>query len=144
MNGNDSKKVNINVEKRNGSHEAFDEEKLARGVSRSGTPFMMAKDIAKSIHTELKENNNNSDNNTIRSSQIKEFVIEELKSRNEKVIAESYSGYSKNTITELSGNNKYDSKAGPTQRSHSKEYIKQKDSTDQKVINSNQRPQQQT
>ena len=140
MNGNDSEQVNINVEKRNGSHESFNEDKLARGVSRSGTPFMMAKDIAKSIYKKIKENNSN--NNTIRSIQIKEFVIEELKARNENVIAESYSGYSKNTITELSANNKYDSKAGPTQRSHSKEYVKQKDSTDQKVINSNQRPQQ--
>src|SRR6476659_10653119 len=78
---------------------------------------MMAKDIAKSIHTKLKENNNNSNNNTIRSSQIKEFVTEELKSRNENVIAESFSCYSKNNITELSANYKYDSKAGPTQRS---------------------------
>ena len=85
------------------------------GVSRSGTPFMMAKDIAKSIQKKIKENNSN--NNTIRSSQIKEFVTEELKSRNENVIAESFSGYSKNTITELSANHKYDSKAGPTQRS---------------------------
>jgi len=140
--GNGSDPVNINVEKRNGSLEAFNEEKLAKGVSRSGTPFMMAKDIAKSIHTKLKENNNNSNNNTIRSSQIKEFVIEELKSRNENVIAESYSGYSKNTITELSGSNKYDSKASPTQRSHQKEYVKQKDSLDHKIIDSNQKQQQ--
>jgi transcriptional repressor NrdR len=129
LNGNGSEQVNINIEKRNGALEAFDEEKLARGVSRSGTPFMMAKDIAKSIQKKIKENNSN--NNTIRSSQIKEFVTEELKSRNENVIAESFSGYSKNTITELSANHKYDSKAGPTQRSHQKEYVKQKDSTNQ-------------
>ncbi len=129
MNGNGSEQVNINIEKRNGALEAFDEEKLARGVSRSGTPFMMAKDIAKSIQKKIKENNSN--NNTIRSSQIKEFVTEELKSRNENVIAESFSGYSKNTITELSANHKYDSKAGPTQRSHQKEFVKQKDSTNQ-------------
>ena len=55
MNGNGSEQVNINIEKRNGAHEAFDEEKLARGVSRSGTPFMMAKDIAKSIQKKIKE-----------------------------------------------------------------------------------------
>ena len=88
MNGNGSKQVNINIEKRNGALEAFDEEKLARGVSRSGTPFMMAKDIAKSIQKKIKENNSN--NNTIRSSQIKEFVTEELKSRNENVIADLF------------------------------------------------------
>jgi hypothetical protein len=34
----------------------FDEDKLARRVSRSGIPFLMAKDIAKSIHKKLMEN----------------------------------------------------------------------------------------
>lgn len=129
MNGNDTQQqVNINVEKRNGSYEIFDKDKLARGVSRSGTPFMMAKDIAESIYNRLKENTNN---NTIRSSKIKELVTEELKARNENVIAESFSGYSKNTITELSGNHKYDSKADPTQRSNQKEHVKQKDIVNQ-------------
>ena len=27
----------------------FDEEKLVRGISRAGTPFLLAKDISKSI-----------------------------------------------------------------------------------------------
>ena len=123
---NDQEQVKINVEKRNGSQETFDEDKLARGVSRSGTPFMMAKDIAKSIHKKLREK---SDNSTIRSMDIKDYVVEELKSRNEGTIAESFSGYSKNTITELSGSNKYDSKAGPTQRSRQKDHAKYKDAT---------------
>lgn len=124
MNETDSEQLNIKVEKRNGSYETFDEDKLARGVSRSGTPFLMAKDIAKSLHKKLKENSNN---NIVQSSNLKQYVVEELKSRNENVIAESYSGYSKSTITELSDNNKYDSKASPTQRSHEKEHIKLKD-----------------
>ena len=105
----------------------FDEDKLARRVSRSGTPFLMAKDIAKSIHKKLMEK---SDNYAIRSIDIKDYVVEELKSRNEGTITESFSGYSKNTITELSGsNNKYNSKAGPTQRSHQKDHAKFKDAT---------------
>jgi transcriptional regulator NrdR family protein len=79
LNGNGSQQVNINVEKRNGSHETFDEEKLARGVSRSGTPFMMAKDIAKSIYKKIINDNINNNSKPIRSSQIKEFVTEEMK-----------------------------------------------------------------
>ena len=121
LSNSNSEKVNISVEKRNGSHETFDEEKLARGVSRSGIPFMMAKDIAESINKKIKENNNN--NNTILSSQIKKFVIEELKSRNENVITESYSGYSKNINPELSANHTYNSKASSTHRSHKKDYV---------------------
>jgi len=107
------------LKKRNGSHETFNEEKLARGVSRSGIPFMMAKDIAESINKKIKENNNN----TILSSQIKKFVIEELKSRNENVITESYSGYSKSTITDLSANHTYNSKASSDHRSNKKDYV---------------------
>jgi transcriptional repressor NrdR len=37
------------VEKRSGNSEKFDEEKLVRGISRAGTPFLLAKDISKSI-----------------------------------------------------------------------------------------------
>ena len=128
MNDDNQEQVRISVEKRNGRSEAFDEDKLARGVSRSGTPFVMAKDIAKSIHKKLEEK---AKNNAVRSVDIRDYVIEELKSRNEGVIAESYSGYSKNTITDLSADNKFDSKVTPTQRSHQKEYAKQKDATNE-------------
>lgn len=128
MNGDSQEQIKISVEKRNGRSEAFDEDKLARGVSRSGTPFVMAKDIAKSIHKKLEEKTKN---NAVRSVDIRDYVIEELKSRNEGVIAESYSGYSKNTLTDLSGDNKFDSKVTPTQRSHQKEYAKQKDATNE-------------
>ncbi len=31
------------VEKRSGNKEKFDEEKLVRGISRAGTPFLLAK-----------------------------------------------------------------------------------------------------
>jgi hypothetical protein len=127
---NNQEQVKIDVEKRNGSRETFDEDKLARGVSRSGTPFLMAKDIAKSIHKKLEEK---SENNTIRSVDIKGYVIDELKSRNEGVIAESFSGYSKNALTELSGDGKFDSKVNPTQRTHQKEHAKQKDATNEEA-----------
>ncbi len=88
----------------------------------------MAKDIAKSIHKKLGENTKN---NSIRSIDIKDYVVEELNSRNENVTAESYSGYSKNTLTDLSADNKFDSKVSLTQRTHQKEYVKQKDATNE-------------
>jgi hypothetical protein len=40
-----------NVQKRDGNTEPFDQEKMARAVSRAGTPFVMALDIAKTIKT---------------------------------------------------------------------------------------------
>ena len=44
------------VEKRSGNSEKFDEEKLVRGISRAGTPFLLAKDISKSITSKLAQN----------------------------------------------------------------------------------------
>jgi transcriptional regulator NrdR family protein len=37
------------VQKRNGQLEPFSEKKMARSVSRAGTPFLVAKDISKSV-----------------------------------------------------------------------------------------------
>ena len=44
------------VEKRSGNSEKFDEEKLVRGISRAGTPFLLAKDISRSITSKLAQN----------------------------------------------------------------------------------------
>ena len=81
------------VEKRSGNSEKFEEEKLVRGISRAGTPFMLAKDISKSIISKLKENP--PIDNFIYSSKIREYVTQELKQRNQNTIAESFAGYSK-------------------------------------------------
>ncbi|CAN5809131.1 hypothetical protein BH23THE1_BH23THE1_13320 [soil metagenome] len=118
------------VEKRSGNSEKFDEEKLVRGgISRAGTPFMLAKDISKSITSKLAQNPPL--DNFIYSSKIREYVTEELKQRNQSTIAESYAGYSKNNVTPINEeqlhNNKYDSKVSPV-NTHSKQYVKDKDS----------------
>jgi hypothetical protein len=118
------------VEKRSGNSEKFDEEKLVRGISRAGTPFMLAKDISKSITNKLAENP--PIENHIYSSKIREYVAEELKQRNQSTIAESYTGYSKNSVTPINeeqlNNNKYASKVSPSVNTHSKQYVKDKDS----------------
>ena len=117
------------VEKRSGNSEKFDEEKLVRGISRSGTPFLLAKDISKSIINELAENP--PIDNFIYSNKIREYVIEELKQRNQDTIAESYSGYSKNNITSIKEerlkDSKYASKGSPSIITTSKQFAKDKD-----------------
>ena len=119
------------VEKRSGNSEKFEEEKLVRGISRAGTPFMLAKDISKSIINKLKENP--PIDNFIYSSKIREYVTQELKQRNQNTIAESFAGYSKNNITSIKEeqlkNNKYDSKVLQTKNTQSKQFAKDKDNT---------------
>ena len=121
----------LTVEKRSGNSEKFDEEKLVRGISRAGTPFLIAKDISKSLINKLAENP--PIDNFIYSSKIKEYVTEELKQRNQNTIAESYAGYSKNNVTSIKEeqlkNNKYDSKVSQTNNTQSKQFTKDKDNT---------------
>ena len=121
----------LTVEKRSGNSEKFNEEKLTRGISRAGTPFMLAKDISKSITSKLVENPPIDDH--IYSSKIREYVTEELKQRNQGTIAESYAGYSKNNVTSIKEeqlkNNKFDSKVSQTTNTQSKQFTKDKDNT---------------
>ncbi|ALI35395.1 anaerobic ribonucleoside triphosphate reductase [Candidatus Nitrosocosmicus oleophilus] len=118
----------ILVRKRNDNTESFDLNKLTSSISRSGVPFTMAKDIAESINDYIKINNND---NLVRSNEIREFVISELKKRNQKTIAKSYSGYSKNKVTKIREEQthdiKHDSKTIPTTESHQKQFSKDKD-----------------
>jgi transcriptional repressor NrdR len=121
----------LTVEKRSGNSEKFDEEKLVRGISRAGTPFLIAKDVSKSLISKLVENP--PIDNFIYSSKIREYVTEELKQRNQNTIAESYTGYSKNNVTSIKEeqlkNNKYDSKVSQTNNTQSKQFTKDKDNT---------------
>ena len=102
-----------------------------RGISRAGTPFMLAKDISKSIINKLEEYP--PIDNFIYSSKIREYVTQELKQRNQNTIAESFAGYSKNNVTPIKEeqlkNNKYDSKVSQTKNTQSKQFAKDKDNT---------------
>ncbi len=92
---------------------------------------MLAKDISKSIISKLAENP--PIDNLIYSSKIREHVTEELKQRNQGTIAESYVGYSKNSVTSINEeqlhNSKYDSKVSQTAYTKSKQFAKDKDNT---------------
>jgi transcriptional repressor NrdR len=116
--------IEITVEKKNGRIESFDEGKLERSVTRAGTPFLMAKDIARSINNKLKKN---AESHSISYIDMRDQVVEELKSRNQNIIAESYSGYRKNRVTSTS--NKYDSKVSSSIKTHAKQFAKDKDNT---------------
>lgn len=120
----------LSVEKRSGKRENFSTEKLLTGISRAGTPFLIAKDISESIAGKLAENP--PIDNFVYSSKLREYIAEELKQRNQNTIAESYLGYSKNEITDLKEeqlkrNDKFDSKVSQSVNTHSKQNVKDKD-----------------
>jgi transcriptional repressor NrdR len=118
------------VHKRNGRLEPFSEEKMVRSVSRAGTPFLIAKDISKLVKNNLDEGY---DNTIIPSSDLRILIVEELKNRNHRTIAESYSGYRKNLVTdtreELPSSRIYKSKINPSLNTRGKQHVKDKDNT---------------
>ena len=84
---------------------------MAQTVSRSGVPFLMARDVAKKVSGKIKQeagnqqskgkNNNNNSNKsnltqlkekTVTGSRVRKLVASELRDRNRSDIAESYSG----------------------------------------------------
>lgn len=133
------------VEKRNGRLEPFDVDKMSRAVSRAGTPFVMARDISISIKKDLFHvssendydnngiNSNHNDKIIVNSNRLRELVAAELVNRNQSTIAESYSGYNKNSMTaireELSRNDKFDSKVSSSMNTDAKQSAKDKDNT---------------
>jgi hypothetical protein len=94
---------------------------MAQTVSRSGVPFLMARDVAKKVSGKIKQearnqqskdkDNNNSNSNksnptqlkekTVTGSRVRKLVASELRDRNRSDIAASYSGQvPENTLQE--------------------------------------------
>jgi len=109
----------ITVRRSSGRKENFDTDRMAQTVSRSGVPFLMARDVAKKVSGKVKQearnqqskgkddNNNNKSNpiqlkeKTITGSRVRNLVASELRDRNRSDIASSYSGQvPENTLQE--------------------------------------------
>ena len=76
-------KLSLTIQKRDGNTEPFDQEKMARAISRAGTPFVMALDIAKTIKT----NKDLIQKNIVSSDELRQLVTQELRNRNESTIS---------------------------------------------------------
>jgi hypothetical protein len=116
------KEKQIIVKRSSGRHEKFDTNRMTQTVSRSGVPFLMARDVAENIsnkirkevparqHSRIKKKDNKrrisanvgnvskqqaeegTKNKTVSASQIRSLVAAELRDRNRSDIAASYSG----------------------------------------------------
>lgn len=94
-----TKRPRIIIRRTGGRREKFDKEKMAQTVSRSGTPFQMARDVAKKVSRKVARNREEfgrakGSEIVIDGSVVREMVIEELRSRNRPDIASSLSGES--------------------------------------------------
>lgn len=96
----------IIIKRTSGRREKFETDKMAQTVSRSGTPFLLARDVAKTVSKKVMRRGNDtaakegggeertSSPSTIEvdGGEVRKMVAEELKERNRPDIASSYSG----------------------------------------------------
>ena len=101
-----AKTSDIIIKRTSGRKEKFETNKMAQTVSRSGTPFLLARDVAKTVSEKVmrkdndaqagqgKEGMKGSSHSTIEvdGGEVRRMVAEELKERNRPDIASSYSG----------------------------------------------------
>jgi hypothetical protein len=104
------------IKRSSGRKEKFDTNRMAQTVGRSGVPFLMARDVAKTVSNKIKHeaqqqaNGRRSSNKskptrmkekTVTASRIRNLVSNELRDRNRSDIAASYSGQTpENTLPE--------------------------------------------
>jgi transcriptional repressor NrdR len=104
------------IKRSSGRKEKFDTNRMAQTVGRSGVPFLMARDVAKTVSSKIKHeaqqqakgrrSSNKSKptqlkEKTVTASRIRNLVSNELRDRNRSDIAASYSGQTpENTLPE--------------------------------------------
>jgi hypothetical protein len=102
-----AKTSDIVIKRTSGRTEKFETNKMAQTVSRSGTPFLLARDVAKTVSEKVMRKDNDSQapqrkedgmkgssHSTIEvdGGEVRKMVAEELRERNRPDIASSYSG----------------------------------------------------
>jgi transcriptional repressor NrdR len=97
-----TKMSDIVIKRTSGRREKFETNKMAQTVSRSGTPFLLARDVAKIVSEKVMRKDNaqgeegkkGSSPSTIEvdGGEVRRMVAEELRERNRPDIASSYSG----------------------------------------------------
>ena len=101
-----TKTSDIIIKRTSGRREKFDTDRMAQTVSRSGTPFLLARDVAKTVSEKVVREGNDTttaqgrDGNRrdspstveVDGAEVRKMVAEELKERNRPEIASSYSG----------------------------------------------------
>lgn len=96
----------VTIRRSSGRKETFSTDRMGQTVSRSGVPFLMARDIAKTVAKKIgnvstkshsqdqrkKQKKTSKRDKIISAGKVRQLVAEELRDRNRPDIANSYSG----------------------------------------------------
>ena len=94
INKRNNKKVAINIRRSSGRKEKFNVGRMAQTTSRSGVPFMMARDISKNVSKKISSEAKGSkkEEKTVSAARVRKMIGKELRDRNERAKASSYTG----------------------------------------------------
>ena len=81
----------ITVRRSSGRKEKFNTERLASTTSRSGVPFLMARDIANKVTKQVRRESRGKSRKTVTGGRIRKIVGDELRNRNP-IVASAYDG----------------------------------------------------
>lgn len=93
-----TKPRNILIVRSSGRKEKFDVNRMAQTISRSGTPFLMARDISKKVSRKVKASRSSLKTKEhrgvveVEGEKVRRLVADELRQRNRPDIASSYAG----------------------------------------------------
>src|SRR5581483_6480210 len=90
--GRRKKPAAITIRRSTGRKEKFNIDKMIQTTSRSGVPFLMARDIAKNVSKKIKAEAKGRDKKTVTAGRVRNMIAEELRDRNQQTIASSYAG----------------------------------------------------
>lgn len=82
----------ITIRRSSGRKEKFDLERLAKTASRSGVPFLMARDIAKNVSKQIRSEAKGKTKKMVTAGRVRKMIANELRNRNQQSIASSYTG----------------------------------------------------
>jgi hypothetical protein len=83
------KPAELTIRRSSGRKERFDRERLAKTTSRSGVPFLMARDIAKKVTRQIRGETRGRKKATVTGGRVRRIMAEEVRNRNPR-LASSY------------------------------------------------------
>jgi hypothetical protein len=98
----------ITISRSSGRKEKFNIDKMAQTTARSGVPFLMARDVAKSVSRKLKAEAKGRDKKTVTGGRVRNMIARELHERGQQTIASSYAGDTPENIQKEGNTSKID------------------------------------
>lgn len=86
------RKAAITIRRSSGRKEKFNPDRMASTTSRSGVPFLMARDIAKGVSKKIKIEAKGKSKKIVTAGRVRNMIAGELRDRNQHATASSYAG----------------------------------------------------